>query len=373
MAYLTSIDTSALNNQNINTALLVHTFTNTVRVRKVWFNVFVKDIVGGGDYVVHLTWNRAGAGTYYESIKTTKTVAVGVTTTVFDTIPLIVDAAAVVRVYVLGLAGDSIGAVDIITDVYEELIAVDASGYVSLLAQDIRDAMKLAPTAGAAAAGSVDTHLDDILTDTAEIGVAGAGLTALGDVRIANLDTTVSSRSTVAQVNVVLARIGAFTGAGLSTIMGWLRAMMRKTAALTPGDVGGTFDNTTDSLEAIRDKIGSGTIVVTGPVVTTDGDVVTYRGDTYLNEDGRAIDWESDDWPDLTGGSVKVIIDKLVQFNGSVVTPVGTVKVRLELTATQSRSIAAGRHNFQVVATQTDGDVATLVAAAWVSRARAEV
>ena len=33
-------------------------------------------------------------------------------------------------------------------------------------AQSIRDAMKLAPTAGAPAAGSVDEHLDDILTDT---------------------------------------------------------------------------------------------------------------------------------------------------------------------------------------------------------------
>ena len=34
----------------------------------------------------------------------------------------------------------------------------------------------------------------DIETDTTEIGVAGAGLTALGDSRIANLDTTISSR-----------------------------------------------------------------------------------------------------------------------------------------------------------------------------------
>lgn len=33
--------------------------------------------------------------------------------------------------------------------------------------QDIRDAMKLAPTPGAPAAGSVDEHLDDILADTA--------------------------------------------------------------------------------------------------------------------------------------------------------------------------------------------------------------
>lgn len=38
-----------------------------------------------------------------------------------------------------------------------------------LTAQQVRDAMKLAPTGGAPAAGSVDTHLDDIETDTAAI------------------------------------------------------------------------------------------------------------------------------------------------------------------------------------------------------------
>ena len=36
----------------------------------------------------------------------------------------------------------------------------------NLTAQQVRDSMKLAPTAGAAAAGSVDAHLDTIITDT---------------------------------------------------------------------------------------------------------------------------------------------------------------------------------------------------------------
>ena len=40
----------------------------------------------------------------------------------------------------------------------------DAESYVAVLGQDIRDAMKLAPSAGAPAAGSVDAKLDDILT-----------------------------------------------------------------------------------------------------------------------------------------------------------------------------------------------------------------
>jgi hypothetical protein len=52
----------------------------------------------------------------------------------------------------------------------------------------------------------------------------------------------------------VAARIGAFTGTGLNTILGFFRASLRKDAALTPSDVGGAFDNTTDSNEAIRDR-----------------------------------------------------------------------------------------------------------------------
>lgn len=40
----------------------------------------------------------------------------------------------------------------------------DAESYVPVLGQEIRDAMKLAPTAGAPAEGSVDAKLDDILT-----------------------------------------------------------------------------------------------------------------------------------------------------------------------------------------------------------------
>lgn len=113
-------------------------------------------------------------------------------------------------------------------------------------------------------------------------------------------------------------------------------------------------------------------ISFSGPVVEG-GDVITYRGDTYLNEDDRALEWSSDDWPDLTGGSVVMIIKKVAQFAGTIVTPTGTAVVRLELSATQTATITAGRHNFQVVATQADGDVATLVDAVWVSRARAEV
>jgi len=55
-----------------------------------------------------------------------------------------------------------------ITDIAEA--AAEEVG--TLTAQEVRDAMKLAPTAGSPAAGSVDKHLDDIQTKTDNIGTA---------------------------------------------------------------------------------------------------------------------------------------------------------------------------------------------------------
>lgn len=97
---------------------------------------------------------------------------------------------------------------------------------------------------------------------TGDIGVAGAGLTALGDTRLANLDALMSSRLATTgytapdntTITTIAARLGAFTGTGINTVLGFFRALLRGESAITPSDAGGTFDNTTDSLEAIRNR-----------------------------------------------------------------------------------------------------------------------
>ena len=53
----------------------------------------------------------------------------------------------------------------------------------------------------------------------------------------------------------VLDRLGAFAGSGANTVLGFFRAMMRKDNSVPlPSDIGGAFANTSDSLEAIRDR-----------------------------------------------------------------------------------------------------------------------
>lgn len=134
MAQLTQISTSTLSNQNISSALLVHTFTNTTRLRKIYIDVFANQIAGNGDYVVYVTRQRSGAGSAYEmGARTTVPVPSGVTQQGFPTIALMVGATDVIKVYLTGLAGDTTTP-DIITDVTEEFINADSSGNVSLTA-----------------------------------------------------------------------------------------------------------------------------------------------------------------------------------------------------------------------------------------------
>jgi hypothetical protein len=57
----------------------------------------------------------------------------------------------------------------------------------------------------------------------------------------------------VTAISTLVNRIGAFTGTGVNTVLGFFKALMSKTAS-TPSDVGGTFDASTDSVEAIRDR-----------------------------------------------------------------------------------------------------------------------
>jgi hypothetical protein len=74
--------------------------------------------------------------------------------------------------------------------------------------------------------------------------------------RLDLLDVAVSTRgdATAANQTTLLNRLGPFSGGSLNSVFGFLRAALRKDAGLTPPDVQGAFDNTTDSLEARADS-----------------------------------------------------------------------------------------------------------------------
>lgn len=121
----------------------------------------------------------------------------------------------------------------------------------SLTQQDVRDAMKLAPTAGAPAAGSVDEHLDDILADT----------NVIEPLVSTNLDATISSRATPAQVNTEVdtaladIRLDELIFNAASPATPTINSFVDR---ITSKDGAQTYDRSTDSLEALADSGGGG-------------------------------------------------------------------------------------------------------------------
>ena len=218
--FLTQIDTSTVSNQNLSAALLVHTFTNTTRKRKIYISVDCDQIAGNGAYSVYVTIQRSGAGSAFRAQPTTSaTVASGVTSVSFESIPLIVGATDVVKVYVTGLAGDTTTP-DITTYVDEEYILTDSSGNVTFsntsiatvtTATNVTTVNGLAAGAITAAAIATDAiDADAIATDAANE-VADALLD-----RANGVETSVTPRGALRLVLAALA--GKLSGAATSTV-----------------------------------------------------------------------------------------------------------------------------------------------------------
>jgi hypothetical protein len=146
--------------QNITSPLLVATYTAGAD-KEILVNVCLSGLSGNGTYRACLTKQMAGAGSHYQSPTAAMALTPGVTTVYLLTTPMAVKSTDVVKVYVQGLAADS--SVSVSTEVFD---------VTSLLSQDVRDAMLLAPTPpGTAIADSIDAHLDAILDDTGTSGV----------------------------------------------------------------------------------------------------------------------------------------------------------------------------------------------------------
>jgi hypothetical protein len=173
---ITQLDTSTLSNQNISSALNVHTFTNTTRLRKMYIDVFATQLAGNGDYIVYATRQRAGSGAAYEiGARTTVAVPSGVTSQMFPTIALMCGATDVIKVYVVGLPADTTTP-DIITDVSEEYVAATST----LTAQEVWEYATREITGGGGSAADVWAYATRTLTQGAASvasTVAGSTLT----------------------------------------------------------------------------------------------------------------------------------------------------------------------------------------------------
>ena len=166
--------------------------------------------------------------------------------------------------------------------------------------------------------GAYDEATDSgqALRDTAPMGSAmyssvmrgtdnAALATVCTETRLAELDAA----NLPANVDTLLARLGAWTGTGTNTLLGAIKALASKVAAAV-SDIGGTFSPADDSLEAIRDRgdaawlgeTGNGANTITVTVKTAGGIVyegvkvsLTNQAETttalviYTNASGQAV------------------------------------------------------------------------------------
>lgn len=212
MALITQLYSNTLSNQDITTALLVGTFTNTTRIRELTVNVFLDQVAGNGDYKVSLTIQRAGAGSAYQSIVTTLSLASGVTAGYVGTIPIQLNATDVLRVYVTGLAGDTTTP-DIIVDINEKWQNIDANGN-----PNPTDSAGIATILADYARRTGDySTLTAALVDTQLSGVHGSG--AWGLVGAGAHSLTYTLTSSVGGTPIEGADVLAYTEAGMVNLV----------------------------------------------------------------------------------------------------------------------------------------------------------
>ncbi|HRU94927.1 MAG TPA: hypothetical protein P5195_06855, partial [Anaerolineae bacterium] len=227
----------------------------------------------------------------------------------------------------------------------------------SIDSQQIRDAMKLAPSAGDPAAGSVDVLI-------AERAIPGDAMALTADER----GSVSGAVWDVLRADHVLANtFGAVDewaggGGGGSLDPEAVRAAVwdALTSELTAdGSVG----------KLLIEKLAllvAGSVTISVPVLPN-GNARTIQGDDYLLEDGRALEWAISTTADLTDAEIAVILGGLTTFEAEMV---GDKAARLELTRTETAAIPVGNHDFAIVATRKNGDVITLLEGRWRSTRR---
>jgi hypothetical protein len=234
---------------------------------------------------------------------------------------------------------------------------------------------------GASAATIADEVRVELATELARIDVATstrlatAGYTAPDNASIADIET---------KVDTLLGRITANLFTGITYLRNWLSALAGKNpdpgtrAEINATTAGATYNETTDSLEAITglsglSEVDANLVAINGQpisagqlrlnVINTNvlkNSVLTLmRKDTYSVDNGNPIDFVSDDLPDMTiaTGATLTIMSKARVV---LLTKSGTVsevakRIRFELTEANTTLVVANDNRYDVVLNYATG------------------
>lgn len=134
---------------------------------------------------------------------------------------------------------------------------------------------------GAPAGASISADVAAVKSDTGNIGTAGAGLTALGDTRIAHLDADVSTRAT--PTNITAGTITTVTNLTNAPTAGDLTATMKASVTTAATAATPTVSSVSGSVGSVAGNVGGN---VVGSVGSVAGAVASVTGNVGGNVTG---------------------------------------------------------------------------------------
>ena len=182
---------------------------------------------------------------------------------------------------------------------------------------------------------------------------------SIGKLLVDNINATIGSRATQADI---LSDATPFPGASID-------AAISTRGTADPGDA---MDLTAGALGDIDTELSAthgagsweftpGTVFAVGPVIVG-GDVRVIRGDSYLNVDGRRLQWSSSSWSVALTSTIVVIIQDIENFTG---TRLSATSIGLELTTAQTTALTEGNFLFSVQEVKNTGQRITRVQGNW--------
>lgn len=202
----------------------------------------------------------------------------------------------------------------------------------------------------------------------------GANQINLSSGHVTNVDTLTTYTGNTPQTGDSFARLGAPAGASIAADIAAFSAPSAATVASTVWGsyhsaypTTGTFGYYLDAAISTRSTLSAANLTVVSPASQT-GALTLVHGDDYNASDtGREIAWTSTGWPDLTGASVTFTARRFgavaITKAGTVVTPTGTAKIRVDLTSADTLAMMVGTdaYKYDVQVTLANGRKFTAV------------
>lgn len=126
----------------------------------------------------------------------------------------------------------------------------------------------------------------------------------------------------------------------------------------SPSGIIGVGTATLENQQAILAALTTASVTVTSPLSPDGGIVRLVEGDSYYAAEGRQLDFTSEDWPVLTGGSFSLKVEDDLTVAGSIT---AARTLRVQLSSANTTALGVGKFKFHLDGTLSNGHHVTLL------------